>query len=48
MEKKITITTTNAKALAFLDKLHEKKQQIKEQMRNSPLAQKTAPKVKPQ
>lgn len=38
MEKKIVISTTNKKALALLDKLHEKKQEIKKQMQNSPIA----------
>lgn len=40
MEKKIVITTSNKKALALLDKLHEKKQEIKKQMQNSPIAAK--------
>lgn len=48
MEKKIIISPNNAKAIAFLEKLQQKKQQIKKQMQSSPLAKKNASKAKPQ
>jgi hypothetical protein len=40
MEKKIVISATNRKAHALLDKLHERKQEIKKQMQNSPIVAK--------
>lgn len=40
MERKITILPNNKKALALLDKLQEKKQQIKKQMHSSPIPEK--------
>jgi lactam utilization protein B len=40
MEHTITIHPDNKKAIALLDKLHEKKQEVKKQMQDSPLVKK--------
>lgn len=46
MESKIVISPTNKKALALLEKLHDKKQEIKKQMQNSPIAAKLRTNIK--
>ena len=38
METKIIISSNHKKALAFFEKLHEKKQEIKKKMQDSPIA----------